>query len=120
MDSFLKYWPVLLALATVLWGWLMWSARSSFASKTDVSTALTAIAEQIDTLEKEQLKLVERMRTLPSSEDLNQVSNKLTELHGDHKALRAEMEGMNRAVETIDRSVTRIENFLLKGSKGER
>jgi hypothetical protein len=113
-DDLIKYWPLAGLALQVLVAWGLWSMRHAFASKGDLATLAKALGDQVNAIEKEQLQHAERFKTVPSAEDLNGVSLKLAELHGDHKALRAEMGGVKDAVDTIGSSVTRIENYLLK------
>ena len=112
-EGILKYWPILAFLGIIFWGWAMMRARDSFAPKADVENHGREIAQ----IKLDLVKHDERMRTLPSVDDFHQVANKLTELHGDQKAQGKELEGVRHAMMTVDRSVTRIENHLLRDKK---
>ncbi|WP_374653105.1 DUF2730 family protein [Dongia sp.] len=125
MEEALKYWPLGVSVIAFFWGWAMWSARHSFASKTSVEAlaatfaksqtdANAAMETRVSAIEKLLIKHDERLKTVPSADDLNDMSLKIADLHGDHKTLRAEMGGVKSAVDTIGSSVTRIENYLLK------
>lgn len=114
MDELIKYWPLAGLALQILVAWGLWSMRHAFVSKADLAALGKALGEQVTALEKEQIQHAERLKTVPSADDLNGVSLRLAELHGDHKALRAEMGGVKDAVDGIGNSVTRIENYLLK------
>lgn len=119
-EALLKWWPLLIVLGMLAWGAAMFRARDSFASKSEMEGQAKNIADHgrdIAQLKLDMVKHDERMRNLPSLEDFHQVANKLTELHGDQKAQSKELEGVRHAMLTVDRSVTRIENHLLREKK---
>lgn len=114
LDGVVRYWPILALIGLALWGLAMMRAGRSFAEKTVVEQQ----GREIAALKEEQIKQGERLQSLPSIEDFHSVSIKLTEVHGGQNTQRAEIEGMRQSLTTIDRSVNRIETYLLKKSEG--
>jgi hypothetical protein len=126
LDAIARWWPILVLIGFALWALAMKRASGSFADKAvveqlrrDLDGVEKESRDDITKLKEEQIKLTERLQTLPSVEDFHAVSIKLTEVLGGQNTQRAEIEGMRQAVTTIDRSVNRIETYLLKKSEGK-
>lgn len=95
-------------LGTVIWNIFSGPSRRNAAKLEEHGKAIEGQGHRLSAVEQAQ-------RALPSKEDLHAISLGMSEMRGDVKAMRAEMEGNTAIVERLEAVVSRHENHLLKG-----
>jgi hypothetical protein len=102
MEPLLKFSPLLLfALnAVAIWAW--WSLRQAVASKRELADE----TGERRGLDQRVALLEQRMSAFPL--------DALIALDGDRKAVRAELDALRDGLGRVERSIARIEDYLLK------
>ena len=130
MPDLMPYWPVIGLLTPLVLGAAGWAIRMGLASKKDlddhakaeekarqsaIETLAGDIGRRLDEIEASQEKAAQRtivieteIRHLPSSEDIAGIKLELA-------GWKAGVAGLEREMQSISRSVTRIESSLMKG-----
>ncbi|WP_333822846.1 hypothetical protein [Pinisolibacter sp.] len=130
MPDLMPYWPVIGLLTPLVLGAAGWAIRMGLASKKDlddhakaeekarqsaIETLAGDIGRRLDEIEASQEKAAQRtivieteIRHLPSSEDIAGIKQELA-------GWKAGVAGLEREMQSISRSVTRIESSLMKG-----
>ncbi|MBK8157973.1 MAG: DUF2730 family protein [Rhodospirillaceae bacterium] len=102
MEQYLQIAAIVVGLLNLPIAWFLWSLRKAFASK-----------EEVATLRTKQELLAKQLEGVPSGGDIAKLQVQLAEIHGDHKALSATMEGMKDSMDGVKGSVQLISEHLL-------
>ncbi len=89
---------------------LMWLRKPGMDATKAVGELRTHIDERFTSIDKRLSTQEERALHVPSDQEI-------AELEGELKALRERVNGMGDTLSTIQRAVTRIEDFLLRGAR---
>lgn len=110
MNDVLPYLTAALSLATALATFVLWMRRPGEDAtelvrelQTSTRVAMAAQSARVDVLE-------ERVRHVPTSEELAQ-------LEGEVRALSTSINGIAAQVNSVNGAVRRIEEFLLKNAR---
>lgn len=101
IDLINEYASLIGLVAPPLCGWIWWSAKKSFAGKSEVAavrTAQAAILARLETLEA----------NMPDNETMLSIRLSLQELRGDMKATDAKLDGMKTSMEALSNNVAML------------
>lgn len=117
MSEFMNGWGWMIALAAqFVVGWVLWSMRAAFASKKD----LQAQELVIDGIHLKIVALEERMRNIPATAAMHELSNSIERLRGDIKVVTARLDGTNKLMDRIETTVARHEQIFTESAGGRR
>lgn len=98
-------------------------ASSALALGTTIYAILTSGAKTNAAILADQAKRIDaielRLAGVPVREDLHQLHISLSDMRGDLKEMRATMKGNNTVMERLEAIVSRHEDHLLNGAKGQ-
>lgn len=105
-DAILPWLPVLNVIVIPVAGWLLKVLKRDMATTDDVMVQ----AERISSIER-RADLIERdLRHLPDAKDFDHLKDAIAMLSGESKAQSRQLLG-------VSASVSRIEDYLMKGGK---
>jgi len=84
------------------------------ATRNHVDTLAKEIFGRIKKTEDKIITIESELEHLPGAKELHEVSNKVGELSGDLKGLRASVDGMNTSSQAMQSTLTSINNYLLE------
>ncbi len=101
IDLINEYAALIGLVAPPLCGWIWWSARKSFAGKSEMAAmraAQSAILTRLETLEA----------NMPDNETMLSIRLSLQEMRGDMKATDAKLDGMKTSMEALNNNVAML------------
>lgn len=123
-------WPFVSAMGAALAAWAAWSMRQLVGKALDnLRTELLGKIESEDQqlkvefagrIEKHDAQLLQhelKLSNLPSEEEFTKLTHEVSEMNGDMKAMKATLDSIQRDAAKSGHQITRIEDFLLKGSR---
>lgn len=87
--------------------------RSTFATKAGMRERFKSSDDRVEKTERRISKIEGGMKSLATQEDVNGVKLLIEHGNGERKVLSAKLEGVDQTVNRLERSVSRIEEYLL-------
>ena len=105
-ESLAGWWPVILILGQLVLGWMQWKLSRRFVTKEElekVAHAMKGHDTRIGNVEGQVLLLEQELKHMPTSDDLCR--------------LKESIAVFGQTAQSLQRAVTRIENYLMENSK---
>ncbi|RIK92474.1 MAG: hypothetical protein DCC73_11870 [Proteobacteria bacterium] len=100
-----QFYAPISTLVNLIIVWVIWSLRQSFARKED----LTKLEAAVSTLKSE-------VGHLPTGRETNELSIRIATLHGDIKTLEANVKGLGRSLDRVEKPLNMMIENELKGN----
>lgn len=114
------FWPLAIAVATVLVGYILWRLNSHFAPRKEFEEekAIRAVHhERISELEAGHMTLKARVENLPGEKALHRMEIKLEEMNGLYREVSAQIKGQDAALVRMNNTLERLVESRLGASK---
>jgi Protein of unknown function (DUF2730) len=98
----------IVGFATTIWTIFSGPSKRNAQTLTAHNDRLVALDSRVNSLEQSQ-------RAMPTKDDMHMISMGLSDMKGEMKAMRAEMEGSKAVMVRLEAIVARHDNHLLKG-----
>lgn len=111
--------PIIVMIVQGIFMVVMIVMQSKFATRDDLEklkTAHNALKDQQDLGEMKMAFMEKAIQQMPDESSLHNISNQITELKGDFKALNARLSGFNDISDRMQNQVDRIDEFLKRRS----
>lgn len=117
MELLIRLQPLLILGMTAVFSLVIWALRKSMVTKEDHAKATHKTDEKITALDRRVLTLENTVESVPSREELGQLSVALERMRGDMKAFQADLEGFRELFERAERQLGLVQAHLLEREK---
>jgi hypothetical protein len=111
IETALKYWPFLLVLGSMISSWVAWSARKQFVVHSDLSNTeikvgkrIGAVENRVMTLEQDMAIIKTKLDTLPTKEDIANVSLAVSKIDGTMRGIESSIRALERQTHLLMRA----------------
>ncbi len=103
---------LLILLGSLFLGWLWWGLKKEFVDKKQCSNCKQDIEKDITGLGARVSRNEELLKGLPSTEDVQELALGLERLFGSIGRLEERINGANKSLEKLERTVDRQEDYM--------
>lgn len=114
------YWDVAQWVVTALVGLYAWITSRQRATQAQIGELAAATDKRLTTHAERIVRIEEQMRHLPEDSEIKGLTDRVAEIHGDLKAVSAELKGLNNVTKIMQRQVEIMDEWLRRSASEGR